>query len=78
MQKLLSGLAAGAAFSLIASSALACDFHKSHVTASVPAEQTVVMSTFGDAHQQIVVEDNAAVATPCPEGATDCTPVEDK
>ncbi len=77
MQKLITGLAAAAALGLLASAGQACEFHATHVSASIAApEEGVAMSTHDDATTPTLLEQAAETAATanCAPGATDCTP----
>lgn len=87
MQK-LAAFASACALVLAASSAIACDFHKMHVTSIAPAEETVAMSTYdGRAPLPILPEEAArqpiaqataqAAAQDCPVGAAECAPLQE-
>jgi hypothetical protein len=69
MRKLVTCLAATAAFSLFASAGMACDFHAAHVTASVPKEDVVAMSTAEEAVAPVVI---TTTSTVCPAGQASC------
>jgi len=69
MRKLVTGFAATAALMLFASASLACEFHD--VTASVPKEEVVAMSTADDATSPVVV---TTTSTACPAGQANCAP----
>ena len=70
MQKLLTGLALASAFAFAASAGQACEFHA--VTASVPSEEVVAMSTVDGATPPVVVVTDQT----CPAGATNCAPAD--
>ncbi len=77
MQKLLTGTAVASALVLFASAGQACDFHATHVTASVPAEEVVAMSTVDEAKTPVVIATEAMKAeakTDCPAGDANCAP----
>jgi hypothetical protein len=82
MHKLVTSLAAAFALALLASAGQACDFHKTHVTASVPSEEVVAMSTVDEATSPVATVTDATVdiaadiaaAAECPAGMTDCAP----
>ena len=78
MQKLLTTLAAAAMAGLFATAGQACEWDRD-VTASIPlVPEVVAMSTYdGAAPLQTGGQENTsepAVATDCPDGATDCQP----
>ena len=82
MPKLLTGLAAAAAVALMSSAGLACDYHKSHVTAEAPQTQEgVAMSTYDGATSPLATADEERTAktataavtnSVCAEGDEDC------
>ncbi len=72
MQKLLTGLAVAAVFAASASVGQACDFHASQVTASVPSEKVVAMSSVQDATAPVVITSDQT----CPAGQANCPPAE--
>ena len=76
MHKLLTGLSVAAAALAFASAGQACDFHAKQVTASVPSEEIVAMSTI-DTKKPAVLKDDSAVVTECPAGE-ECAPAGDK
>jgi hypothetical protein len=79
MQKLLTGIAAASALVLFASAGQACDFHAQHVTASVPAEDVVAMSTVDETAAPVVIATETVKAeanTSCPAGGADCAPAQ--
>lgn len=78
MQKLLIGFAAAAAFALFATAGQACDFH-TQVTASLPSEEVVAMSSVNDATTPVVIATDrvdATTASQCPAGQADCVPAD--
>jgi len=79
MQKLLIGFATAAAFALFASAGQACDFH-TQVTASLPSEEVVAMSSVNDATTPVVIATDqvvdATAASQCPAGQADCVPAD--
>jgi hypothetical protein len=77
MQKLLTGTAVASALVLFASAGQACDFHASRVTAGVPAEEVVAMSTVDEAKSPVVIAKDAMkaeVKTDCSAGGANCAP----
>jgi hypothetical protein len=80
MRTLTTGFAAAAALALLVSAGQACDFHASHVTASVDkAAEGVAMSTYDGAAVPTILEETTetAAATECPDGAADCPPADE-
>ncbi len=69
MRKLLTGLALASAFAFAASAGQACDFH---VTASIPSEEVVAMSTVDSTTPSADVTADQT----CPAGATNCAPTD--
>jgi hypothetical protein len=80
MQKLLPSLTVAAAFAFFASAGQACEFHAQQVSASLPSEEVVAMSSVSDATTPVVIAtDQTAVATTtpeCPAGQTNCVPAD--
>jgi hypothetical protein len=77
MQKPLSGLAATVALGLFVSAGQACDWHRSHVTASTETtSESVAMSTYDGATTPPAVEEEttAEAAPQCADGQAECTP----
>ena len=80
MQKLLTGFAAAAALVLLVSAGQACDWHKSHVTASTQTTQeSVAMSAYdGDTTPPTVEEEAMVEAAPqCADGQAECQPADE-
>ena len=77
MHKLFTGLSVAAATLAFATASQACDFHAKQVTASVPSEEIVAMSTLSEDRMPAATTDHTAVATECPAGQ-ECTPAGDK
>jgi hypothetical protein len=79
MQKLLTGFAAAAAFVVFASAGYACDFHATHVNASIDkVEEGAAMSTY-DGSTAPTIQDVAVdttTITDCPADAAGCAPVQ--